>query len=147
MFFVNNFCVPELQILNFLTQKENMVMQISAASTSRNFHSGKSYVKKITVYTLNFYNFAKFTLKLRSWNQKLLVWVFQGQGSAFGAAINISYRKITAKKVTIISFLSLISLKTVLVLSTTRCRQKRLNCVFLMDVFAKIFVCSIYKKI
>ena len=29
-----------------------MVMQISAASPSPNFHSGKSYVKKISVYFL-----------------------------------------------------------------------------------------------
>ena len=52
MFFVNDFCVPELYYtLKYLTQKEAMVTQISAASPSSNFHSGKSSVKKITVFT------------------------------------------------------------------------------------------------
>ena len=36
--------------LNFI-QKETMVTQISAASSSPNFHSRKSYVKKITKFT------------------------------------------------------------------------------------------------
>ena len=45
-FFLDNFCVPELYTLKFLTQKRIMVTQISAASSSPNFHSGKSYVKK-----------------------------------------------------------------------------------------------------
>ena len=44
--FVNIFCVPELQKLKFLTQREIMVTQISAALPFPNFHSGKSYVKK-----------------------------------------------------------------------------------------------------
>ena len=48
---VNNLRISELQTLKFLTQKETMVTQISAASQSLNFHSGKSYVKKITVIT------------------------------------------------------------------------------------------------
>ena len=52
MFFMNNFCVPELSTLKFLTQKENIVMQISAALPSADFHSGKSYVKKNSVYFL-----------------------------------------------------------------------------------------------
>ena len=51
-FFVNNFYVPELYTLTFLTQKETMVTQISASSPSPNFHSGEIYVKKITVYFL-----------------------------------------------------------------------------------------------
>ena len=51
-FFMNNFCVPELYTLKFLTQKETMVKQISAASPYPNFHSRKSYFKKITVYFL-----------------------------------------------------------------------------------------------
>ena len=51
-FFVNNFGVPEIQTLKFLTQKKTIAMQISAASPSPNFHSWKSYVKKISVYFL-----------------------------------------------------------------------------------------------
>ena len=51
-FFVNNFCAPKLKTLKFLTQNETMVMQISAALSSPNFHSGKSYAKKISVYFL-----------------------------------------------------------------------------------------------
>ena len=47
-----NFCVSELYIFKVLTQKEIMVTQISAASPSPNFHWGKSYVKKISVYFL-----------------------------------------------------------------------------------------------
>ena len=44
-FFVNNFCVvPELRTFKFLSQKETMVTQISAASQSPNFHLGKSYI-------------------------------------------------------------------------------------------------------
>ena len=50
--FVNNFCVPELQTMTFLTQEETMVMRISAALSSPNFHSpnfhsGESSVKQI----------------------------------------------------------------------------------------------------
>ena len=51
VFFVNNFCVPELYTLKFLIQKETMPMQISAASPSADFHSGRNYVKKITMFT------------------------------------------------------------------------------------------------
>ena len=36
--FVSNFCVPKLQTLKFLTQKETMIMQISVASPSPNLH-------------------------------------------------------------------------------------------------------------
>ena len=42
------------------------------------------------------------------------MWVFWGQDFAFRTSINITYREITAKKVRLISFLYLISLKTVL---------------------------------
>ena len=49
--FVDKFCVPKLYTLKFLTQKESTVMQISAASPP-NFHSGKNFVKKISVYFL-----------------------------------------------------------------------------------------------
>ena len=39
--------------MKFLTQKETIATQISAASPSPNFHSEKSYVKKkISVYFL-----------------------------------------------------------------------------------------------
>ena len=48
---MNYFCVPVLYTLKFLTQKETMVTQISAAPPSPNFHSEKSYVKKTTVFT------------------------------------------------------------------------------------------------
>ena len=51
-FFLNNFCVPEVQALKFLIQKENMVMQISVASPSSNFNSQKNFVKKLSVYFL-----------------------------------------------------------------------------------------------
>ena len=106
---MNNFCVPELQTLKFLTQKENIVMQISAALPSADFHSGKSYVKKKTVFT--FQQFVPNShVKLKSLNWKLRVSLFQGD-FVFRAAINISYREITAKRVTSIYFLPLISLK------------------------------------
>ena len=49
-FFVNNFCVSELYTLKFLTQEETMVTQISATSPSPGI-SGKSFVKKIAVFT------------------------------------------------------------------------------------------------
>ena len=42
-FLVNNFCVPELYTLKFVTPKETMVMQISAISLSPNVYSEKSY--------------------------------------------------------------------------------------------------------
>ena len=45
-FFANNFLVPELYTLKFLTQKEPMVMEIFAALPSQ-----KSYIKKIIVFT------------------------------------------------------------------------------------------------
>ena len=101
--FVNNFCVPELQALKFLTLKETIVAQICAAQAPPNFHSGKSYFEKITVFT--FQQFVPTShVKLRSLNQKLQVWVFQGQDFAFRAAIKISFREIAAKRVTAIFF-------------------------------------------
>ena len=51
-FFVNTFCVPELKKSKFLIQEETMVTQISATASSPNFDSGKSYFKKITVFTV-----------------------------------------------------------------------------------------------
>ena len=47
--FVNKLCVTELKALKFLIQKKTMVMLTSDSSQSLIFHSGKSYVKKITV--------------------------------------------------------------------------------------------------
>ena len=38
--------MPELMTLKIITQKKTVVKQISAASPSPNFHSGKSYLKK-----------------------------------------------------------------------------------------------------
>ena len=112
-FLVNNFCVFELQTLKFLTQKENMVMQMLAASPSPIFCYVRVMLKKITMFT-----FQKVVpnspVKLKSLNQKLQLWVFQRQDFAFRAAINTSYRKITTKRLTFIYFLPLISLKTVL---------------------------------
>ena len=105
--FVTNFCVSELQTLQFLTQKETIVIQISAALPSLNFHSGKSYVEKITVFT--FQQFMSTShVKLRSLNQKLQVWVFCFQGS------HQYIQQGNCSEKSNISFLSLISLKTVL---------------------------------
>ena len=138
-FFVNNFCVSELYTLKFLTQEETMVTQISATSPSPGI-SGKSFVKKIAVFT--FQQFVPTShMKLRSLNEKLQVWVFQGQDFAFWASINMSYKEVAAIRVTHISFLSLINLKIcfTLVNSNIYC-QKMLNQAFLMHVFAKIFI-------
>ena len=89
-------------------------MQISVASPSSKFNSQKSFVKKLSVYFLAICaNFPK----LRNLNQKFQVQVFQGQDFAFGAVTDLSYREITAKRVTPMSFLSLISLKYVLLQS------------------------------
>ena len=115
--FMNNFCVPELQISRFLTQKETMIIQIFAASPSPNFHSGKSYVKKIILFTF-LAICANFQCKIQKFELEVL-WVFQGQDFGFRAASNISYSEIAAKRVTLISFLSLISLRTVLLQSIT----------------------------
>ena len=49
-FFVNNFSVSELYTFTFPIQKETMVTQMSAASPSLNFLSGKSHDAKIKVY-------------------------------------------------------------------------------------------------
>ena len=83
-------------------------MQISVASPSSNFNSQKNFVKKLSVYFLAICaNFPK----LRSLNQKFQVQAFQGQDFAFGAVTDLSYREITANRVTPMSFISLISLK------------------------------------
>ena len=58
------------------------------------------------------------------------MWVFQGQNFAFRAAINISYREITAKRVASTSFLCLISLKSFYISQW----------LFLVHVFAEIFI-------
>ena len=129
---MNSFCVTEFYATKFLKQKETMVTQIPAASPSPNFHSGKSYVKKITVFT--FQQFVPtFHVKLKSLYQKMQFSVFQGQDFAFRAAINMFCREITAKSVTLISFLTLISLKTCFTLVNNNIYwQKRLNWAFLM---------------
>ena len=88
IFFVNNSSVSELQIFKFLTLQEAMVTQICVASSSPNFHKGERFKKKRKVSVLTF---------------KLQVLVFQLQGFAFRAAISISYREITAERVTLIS--------------------------------------------
>ena len=115
-----------------------MVTQISAASPSLNFHSGRVVLKKITVFT--FQQFASTShVKLRSFNYKLQVWVILGQDFAFRAAINISYRDIFMFNKFENCFTSV---------SNNIYWQKRLNWVFLMYVFAKIltyFPCKIEK--
>ena len=45
-FFVNNFCVINFRVMKL---QEAMVAQISAVLSYPNFHSEKSYVKKIIV--------------------------------------------------------------------------------------------------
>ena len=117
IFFVNNFCGPELYIeISQITERNRnhrrkvWFKQIFAAQLFPNVHSGKSHVKKITALT--FQQFVPTSHgKLRSLNQQLQVWVSQELDFAFRAAINMSYREIIAKRVTI-SFLSLTCLKT-----------------------------------
>ena len=89
-----------------------MITQISAASPAPKFHSGKSYVKKISVHFLAICvnvpcKIEKFELEVVG--VSILETRFCYQGSQ-----DISYREIAAKTATPISFLSLISLKTVL---------------------------------
>ena len=104
-FFVNNFCMSELQKLKFLTQKEAIAKQISAALRSPTVHSGKSAFQKITVFM--FQQFVPtYNVNLRSLKNNLQVSVFQGQDFAFMVDINMFHREITAKRVTFISFLS-----------------------------------------
>ena len=88
-----------------------MVTQISAALPSPNFHSGKSYVKNISVYFLPIC--INFPCKIEKFKLEVVHVGILGWDFAFRAAINISYREIAAKRVTPISFSSLISLKTV----------------------------------
>ena len=66
-------------------------------------------------------------VKLRSLNQTLQVWVFQIQDFAFKGFINISYRQIAAKRAHLFLFLSLISLKTVLLYSISICKVKKVK--------------------
>ena len=106
-FFANNFCVFELYTLKFLTQKETMVTQIFAGSASEIFIQGKVMFKK------KLFTFQQFVstchVKLRRLNQKVQVWIFYGQDFAFRAAINISCKEITSKRVKPICFLCLIN--------------------------------------
>ena len=53
---MNNFCVIELWTFKFLTLLEAMVTQISVASSSPNFHAGKSgfFKKKLQCLLLSF---------------------------------------------------------------------------------------------
>ena len=142
---VNNFCVLELQTLKFLTQKETMVMQLSAASPSLNFHSGKSPVKKITVFTFKqfvpTYFLCQYTfhVKLRRLSQKLWVRVFQGKDFAFMAAINISCREIAAKKHFFFFIFNKLE-NCFTSLNNNVYWQRSLNQEFLMYVFVKIFI-------
>ena len=87
-------------------------MRISAASPSPNFCSGKSYVKNNSVY------FSAICV-----NCPHKIWKFElevagmgilGTEFCFPGSHNMSCREITAKRVTPISFLCLINLKTVL---------------------------------
>ena len=78
---MSKFYIPELQAL-----KGTMVMQIYAKLLSPNFHSGKSYVKKVTVFTLQQFVPTPY-VKLRRLNQKLQVGVFQGKDFALRVAI------------------------------------------------------------
>ena len=121
-----------------------MVMQISAVSLSLKFYSGKSYVKKITVFT--FQQFVSTShVKLRSLNQKLQSWVFLGQVFAFRAANDIFTRKITAKRVTPTSFHFFSHLTSFTLVSNNIYCQKRLNWTFLMHAFANILIKEKYK--
>ena len=76
MFFVNNFCGPEIFLR---TQKETMVTQISAALPSASFHSGKSYVKKITMSTFC----ANFPCKIEKFELKVVGVGILGKGFCF----------------------------------------------------------------
>ena len=120
-----------------------MVTQISAASPSPNFHSGKSYFK--IVFT--FQQFVSTShVKLRILNQKMQVWVFQGQDFAFRVAINISDREMAAKRVTPIYIFMFNKFRNCFTLVSNNIYwQKRLNWEFLILVFAKILMKQKYR--
>ena len=81
-------------------------MQISAASPSPNFHSRNSHVKKISAYILAIC--ANFPCKIETFELEV---VGVEQDFAFCAAIKMSHRETTLKRLTNISFLSLICFK------------------------------------
>ena len=81
-------------------------MQISAASPSPNFRSGKGYVKNISVYFLAIC--ANFLCKIEKFELEVAGVGILETGFALRAAINMSYREITTKRVTPISFSSLL---------------------------------------
>ena len=83
-----------------------MVMQISAALSSPNFNSEKSYVKKITVYFLTIC--INFPCKIENFELEV-VGVGKGQNFVFRGAISMFYSEIAAKRVTAISFFYLIT--------------------------------------
>ena len=114
---VNKFCVLEPQTMKFLTQKEPMITQIFAALPSPNFNSGKSYFKRITMFTFQQF-VTTFRKKLRSFSKIFRYRYFRDRILLSGQPL-LSYREIVAKRVTPISFLSLISLKTVILQSVT----------------------------
>ena len=105
-----------------------MATQISAASPAPNFHSEKSYVKKISSFTIQQF-VSTCQVKLRSSNQKLQVWIFQGQEFPFRVAkLQENCGEIAAKRVALIPFSSLISLKAALLQSSNNIQwQKKLN--------------------
>ena len=113
--FANNPCALALQTLKFLTKKETMVTDIFASSSSPNFYSRKSNVKK---KCLLFSIFANFPCKIEKFELEVAgVGIFQGQEFKFRVAINKTCREIAVKIVTLISPLLLISVKVVLLQS------------------------------
>ena len=89
-----------------------MLMYISAASPSPNFYSGKRYVKNNSVYLLAIC--VNFPCKIEKFEFEVVGMGILGTDFPLRATINKSYREITAKIVTPICFLCLISLKTFL---------------------------------
>ena len=82
-------------------------MQIYAKLLSPNFHSGKSYVKKVSVYFVAIR--ANSPCKIETFELEVVGGGILGKGFCSQGSYYISYRKITARRVTAISFLSLIS--------------------------------------
>ena len=119
-----------------------MVTQVSAASPSPNFYSGKSYIKIVFTFQQLV---STSHIKLRILNQKKQLWVFKGQDFAFRVAINISDREMAAKRVTPIYILCLINFETFTLVSNNIYWQKRLNWEFLILVFAKILMKQKYR--
>ena len=110
-FFVNNFRVQEFQALKFFAQKETTITQLSAASPSQIVIQERVMLKNNIVYFLAIVSTCH--VKSRSLNQKLQVWIFQGQEFALWVAkLQGNYTEIIAERVAPI-FLSIISLKAV----------------------------------